>query len=967
MAASQAASPLDGPPDLDLDLDSDFDAALDQLEFPVENSDPRSTHASDRPSRRDDPGPRNSRGDVAAGGDVLPAARVDPSSVGGTARSCRPPPSKTTTTTKAKTSTATRPSKRRVVDSDSEVSVAGSAFASSRTLALQDLVSDAGAADIDVSLRRRAPASSAMPVMTRSHRPSRRRRDPQRPTAAVPAAPVPPRTKVPLFPLPARARSADAEDPIETIDSESSSPPCSGAGSPPWASAPSYAADADAAKRPSAAARGSPPRRVTAPSMDETDGPETVWSARYAPQQAADAAVHPGKRRAIQAWFDALAPYTQHRRVLPPALRLLVLSGPAGCGKSTLAQLLSREAGYDVVEWCGPSSVSGMATTPLDAALAMPQSMRRETPVLPSIGQQFRQFMIQAARQRSSIPLIRPAVGALPSPVPTQPSQASLAAAQRPKLLMIDELSMLVGSMKNTFVQIMLDFLESSAVINPCIIIMTEVNGAHRETGEAHWDLVMSGTSTYAASDQDWSLASILPRSFFGTGKGPTSHSAGYTHIAMNAVAPSYMAKALKRISSLHFDGARQPMRFAPSPACLDWIVAESQGDLRAAINLLQWMVDSLPATSRSTIPRSHAIVSRGKRQAKPAGGLDYHLAVASAVPAGPKPNPATMPTMLSVAPGDSPVQLFHSLQRILMGVRPHGPGTPLKRDPETILSACQVTAETVLDHLHANWLRYFASASVDKLADTAEALSRSQAMTQRGHAPGGTWPAKQSAGASIPALVAARAIMWYRQDEATPATFGGLVGAYDWTYRASRTEFAAWAQHQRHRMMQPLPSSSSSAAAAAGRSRRARSTLVSPSVQLAITRSARLPEREWMLSIRPLLDRRERVRALDVQARGGALTSEQQVWLAMNRFSGDRQDYLTRDISMVSPSLLDYQLTSPLEDFEDDDDSFGSEAGLHFTLDQLDEADEPLAMQNQAEHDDIEDFEEDDDFVANT
>jgi len=93
------------------------------------------------------------------------------------------------------------------------------------------------------------------------------------------------------------------------------------------------------------------------PSKLETGGEVTPWAERYGPTNLDELAVHKKKVQDVQKWLDdAIAGRSRQR--------LLVLKGPAGSGKSTTIELLSKVRGYELVNWQNPdTSEAGMLST----------------------------------------------------------------------------------------------------------------------------------------------------------------------------------------------------------------------------------------------------------------------------------------------------------------------------------------------------------------------------------------------------------------------------------------------------------------------------------------------------------------------------------------------------------------------------------------------------------------------------
>lgn len=122
-------------------------------------------------------------------------------------------------------------------------------------------------------------------------------------------------------------------------------------------------------KRVSAAPTGRPPkaRKTSARANTITRGPSkdlenarkaanddreesmSVWTETHAPVAPADLIVHKKKVAEVQAWLEGqLAPNSPH-------CKMILVRGPAGCGKSATLRVLASFLGFTVVDWQAPA------------------------------------------------------------------------------------------------------------------------------------------------------------------------------------------------------------------------------------------------------------------------------------------------------------------------------------------------------------------------------------------------------------------------------------------------------------------------------------------------------------------------------------------------------------------------------------------------------------------------------------
>jgi cell cycle checkpoint protein len=83
-----------------------------------------------------------------------------------------------------------------------------------------------------------------------------------------------------------------------------------------------------------------------------------LWLDRFRPATRDELCVHPKKLDEIASWLSAAR--AEIDLGLAPSRRVLVLSGPTGCAKSTAARVLAAEAGFELVQWTPPRSLAAL-------------------------------------------------------------------------------------------------------------------------------------------------------------------------------------------------------------------------------------------------------------------------------------------------------------------------------------------------------------------------------------------------------------------------------------------------------------------------------------------------------------------------------------------------------------------------------------------------------------------------------
>jgi GTPase SAR1 family protein len=103
-----------------------------------------------------------------------------------------------------------------------------------------------------------------------------------------------------------------------------------------------------------------------------------LWADQFSPSEPSQLAIHPKKLSTVHAWLiDALhgAPHTRKYR------RVLILAGPAGCGKSTIIHSLAHQKHHQV-----PPTGSSAPSTSSHIPSVKSTSKTSPTPPIEGIG-----------------------------------------------------------------------------------------------------------------------------------------------------------------------------------------------------------------------------------------------------------------------------------------------------------------------------------------------------------------------------------------------------------------------------------------------------------------------------------------------------------------------------------------------------------------------------------------------------
>lgn len=83
----------------------------------------------------------------------------------------------------------------------------------------------------------------------------------------------------------------------------------------------------------------------------QNENKNSDWCNVYTPQSVSKLAVHSGKIKEVQNWFESL------NENLPTNSKFLLVTGPSGCSKATTVRLIAKHCGFMCLEWITPMSI----------------------------------------------------------------------------------------------------------------------------------------------------------------------------------------------------------------------------------------------------------------------------------------------------------------------------------------------------------------------------------------------------------------------------------------------------------------------------------------------------------------------------------------------------------------------------------------------------------------------------------
>ncbi|KAI0079145.1 Rad17-domain-containing protein [Panus rudis PR-1116 ss-1] len=290
-----------------------------------------------------------------------------------------------------------------------------------------------------------------------------------------------------------------------------------------------------------------------------------LWTTLYEPKSEEDLAVHKKKVQDVRQWFlEAFegGPSGKLRKYR----RILVLTGPAGSGKTATVRVLSEELGFEVLEWRNGVDEKHSRDTFEESSTSEDYE---------SLSQRFRSFMTRAVS-------CRPILSAGTS---LQPSSSS-SQVRRRVVLLEDLPNVLHPSTQQMFHAALESFVDDSSLASTPIVIIISDSGLR---GEIDQDEMGASSSWRSKSRDVIDIRTVLPSSL--------QFSPYVTHVEFNPIATTLMRRALQSIINSHFSsGAKSKscaLGAAPSKDVLDLVIDSSQGDIRSAIMSLQFAIVS--------------------------------------------------------------------------------------------------------------------------------------------------------------------------------------------------------------------------------------------------------------------------------------------------------------------------------------------------------------------------------------
>ncbi|GAO51700.1 Rad17-domain-containing protein [Saitoella complicata NRRL Y-17804] len=407
---------------------------------------------------------------------------------------------------------------------------------------------------------------------------------------------------------------------------------------------------------------------------------DRIWSEKYAPTASNTIAVHKKKVQDVRSWLEGVLSGCTRKR-------LLILTGPAGTGKTATVEVLAKEIGFETLEWRNPTNDGGV----------------KDEIDHDSLSRKFSDFINRGDRYSSLefAPSARPDNAFVTPPTSTPPD--SISSADRPKVILIEDIPntfTTATNSKRAFQEAISSYLLSPRQKYPMILIITETEPRGTE-------------DTWSSRNDVMSARTLLTREIL--------ENRYVDVITFNPVAKTYILKALKIV--LDKEGRRVALEIVEA------IAESAAGDIRSALNSLQFL-----ATHNSLNTSSIAGLKGAKRKRGEKTGLDALTAEQRRL-------------IDTITSREAALGVFHAIGKVVYNKRigddaedppcpprEEWPGYPLPKhllqyerrpshvNPELLLQETSTESNMLLWAVHQNFPE--SCTDPDQLSDILDALS---------------------------------------------------------------------------------------------------------------------------------------------------------------------------------------------------------------------------------------------------
>ncbi|XP_046544815.1 cell cycle checkpoint protein RAD17-like [Haliotis rubra] len=421
--------------------------------------------------------------------------------------------------------------------------------------------------------------------------------------------------------------------------------------------------------QPSTAAKGKKLKKI---SRDD------LWADKHKPSNKGDLAVHKKKVDDVETWLQDRTMSTP-KHVIVPRMEppILLLTGPAGVGKTATVQVLCKELGLEVQEWTNPIQPSYNSEQLLPSAYNSFAHSRLDSGYSESQATQFKNFLLRANKYSSL--------------------QIGDTLSSSHKIIFIEELP-------NIF------FRDSSLFHN--------ILRKYRQVGRCPLVFIISDTTSGESNERQLFPADLQAEICIES-------------ISFNPVAPTMMVKVLARIANSEYN--QRSISAVPSSPVIESIAMSSAGDVRSAINSLQF------ACSQDTLDLKHKCTPKRTAPKKSSSGSGRRLKYETS-----QRKDTNTEAGSSIGARDTSCFLFHAIGKVLYCKRgdpkefpehcllpsrlSQHDRDPLLLNPEEVVEKSHLSGNYFASFLHQNYVDFYTD--IDDVVRASQYISDADFFT---------------------------------------------------------------------------------------------------------------------------------------------------------------------------------------------------------------------------------------------